>query len=291
MLSKLKISILVVLAALVFVAFNVFYIVGQAEQVLVLQFGEPIRVVKEPGLKMKTPFIQNLVFYDKRLLRLDPPAQSIILKDQKRLEVDSFTRYQIIDPLKYYKTVRTEVQARSKLEEIVNSSVRRVLGQVTLPELLSVKRNQIMKNIRSGVMTDAEEIGVKVVDVRIRRADLPTSVLQSINERMKAEREREAKEFRAQGEQKAKEITAQADKEKIIILAEAEKQSEILRGQGDKEAIALLTKAANSDPKFYAFYRSLEAYKKALANSETSMVISPDSEFFDFFKKTLKTGN
>ncbi|MFV0627136.1 MAG: protease modulator HflC [Alphaproteobacteria bacterium] len=291
MLSKFKISVLVVLAVLVFTALNSLYIVGQAEQVLVLQFGDPVRVVKEPGLKFKTPFIQNLVYYDKRLLRLDPPAQSIILKDQKRLEVDSFTRYQIVDPLKYYKTVRTEVQARSKLEEIVNSSVRRVLGQVTLPELLSVKRNQIMKNIRSGVMKDAEEIGVKVVDVRIRRADLPNSVLQSINERMKAEREREAKEFRAQGEQKAKEITAQADKERVIILAEANKQSEILRGQGDKEAITLLTKTANSDPKFYAFYRSLEAYKHALADSETSLVISPDSEFFDFFKKTLKTGN
>ncbi len=291
MISKAKISILVALAAFIFVAFNSLYIVGQAEQVIVLQFGDPVRVVKEPGLKFKIPFIQNLTYYDKRLLRLDPPAQSVILKDQKRLEVDSFTRYQIVDPLKYYKTVRTEAQARSKLEEIVGSSVRRVLGQSTLLELLSVKRNQIMKNIRSGVMKDAEEIGVRVVDVRIRRADLPNSVLQSINERMKAERDREAKEFRAQGEQKAKEITAQADKERVIILAEANKQSEILRGQGDKQAIAILTKAANSDPKFYAFYRSLEAYKNSLANPETSMVITPDSEFFEFFKKTLKTGN
>lgn len=286
--SKGKIYLLIVVAALIFVALNSLYIVKQAEQVIILQFGEPMRVVSEPGLNAKVPFIQNIVSYDKRLLRLDPPAQSIILNDQKRLEVDSFTRYQIVDPLRYYKTVKTEYQATSKLEEIVGSSVRRVLGKISLSELLSEKRNQIMKDIRDGVKSDAEQIGVRVIDVRIRRADLPGSVLQSINERMKAERDREAKEFRAQGEQKAKEITAEADKEKVIILAEANKKSEILRGQGDKDAIAILTKSANTDPKFYAFYRSLEAYKKSITNQDTSLVISPESEFFEFFKKTIK---
>lgn len=288
--DKIKYYALAVLVAVLFVAANSVYVVNQAEQAIVLQFGEPVRLVKEPGLKFKIPFIQNVTLYDTRLLNLDPPAQEVVLNDKKRLDVDSFTRYRIVDPLKFYKTVRTEVQARSKLEEIVNSSVRKILGRITLQELLSQKRTQIMADISSAVKVDAAQIGVSVADVRIRRADLPLEVLQAINARMKTERERDAKEFRAQGQQQAQQIRAQADKERTIIIAEAEKQAQITRGEGDKEAIMIWNNAANTDPRFYAFYRSLEAYRKAMSDGEASLVLSPDSEFFEFFKSSLKSG-
>lgn len=284
--DKVKIYLGVVVALVIFVLWNAVYIVNQTEQAIVLQFGEPVRLVKEPGLKFKTPFIQNVTYYDNRLLNLDPPAQEVVLNDKKRLDVDSFTRYRIIDPLKFYQTVRNEYNARERLAAIVNSSVRKILGQITLTELLSQQRNQIMKQISEAVKADAEQIGVSVADVRIRRADLPIDVLQAINARMKTERERDAKEFRAQGQQEAQQIRAEADKETAIIVAEADKAAQIIRGEGDEQAILIWNNAANQDPEFYAFYRSLEAYRKALADGETSLVIAPDGEFFDFFSQS-----
>lgn len=284
--DKVKIYLGVVVALIIFVLWNAVYIVNQTEQAIVLQFGEPVRLVKKPGLKFKTPFIQNVTYYDNRLLNLDPPAQEVVLNDKKRLDVDSFTRYRIIDPLKFYQTVRNEYNARERLAAIVNSSVRKILGQITLTELLSQQRNQIMKQISEAVKADAEQIGVSVADVRIRRADLPIDVLQAINARMKTERERDAKEFRAQGQQEAQQIRSQADKETAIIVAEADKAAQIIRGEGDEQAILIWNNAANQDPEFYAFYRSLEAYRKALANGETSLVIAPDGEFFDFFSQS-----
>ncbi len=288
--DKMKIYAAVILALILFVAFNAVYVLNQTEQAIVLQFGEPMRVVKEPGLKFKVPFIQNVVFYDKRLLNLDPPAQEIVLNDKKRLDVDSFTRYKIVDPLRFYQTVRTELQAQSKLEEIVNSSVRKILGQVTLQQLLSQQRTEIMNDISAAVKEDAAQIGVSVADVRIRRADLPIQVLQAINARMKAERERDAKEFRAMGQQQAQQIRAEAEKERTIIIAEAEKKAQITRGEGDEQAILIWNNAARLDPEFYAFYRSLEAYKKSMANPETSLVVAPNSAFFDYFKKPMAGG-
>ena len=285
--SKLKFYLSVLGIAVLFVAANSLSVVNQAEQAIVLQFGEPVRLVKEPGLKVKIPFIQKVVFYDTRLLNLDPPAQEVVLNDKKRLDVDSFTRYRIIDPLKFYQTVRYESQAESKLKEIVNSSVRKILGRITLQELLSKQRTQIMSDISEAVKKDAAQIGVSVADVRIRRADLPIEVLQAINARMKTERERDAKEFRAQGQQQAQQIRAKADKERTIILAEAEKQSQIIRGNGDKQAIAIWNNAAGQDPQFYAFYRSLEAYRNSLANGDTSLILAPDSEFFKFFGQSM----
>lgn len=289
--DKRKIFIGVLALIILLIVGNSVYVLNQAEQAIVLQFGEPIRVVKEPGLKFKIPFIQNVTFYDKRLLNLDPPAQEIVLNDKKRLDVDSFTRYQIIDPLRFYKTVRTEAQARSKLQDIVSSSVRKILGRITLQELLSQKRTQIMHDISAAVKVDAEQIGVRVADVRIRRADLPVEVLQAINERMKSEREREAKEFRGQGQQLSQQIKAQAEKERTIIIAEAEKQAQIIRGNGDKQAIEIWNNAAKVDPAFYNYYRSLEAYRKSMGNGDTSMVLSPSSEFFEYFQKPMKSGN
>lgn len=286
-LFKVQLYTLLGLAALGLL-WNSAYIVYQPEQAIVLQFGEPVRWVKEPGLKFKIPLIQNVVFYDTRLLNLDPPAQEVVLNDKKRLDVDSFTRYQIVDPLKFYQTVKTETQARSKLEEIVNSSLRKVLGRVTLTELLSQQRTQIMADISKTVKKDSEAIGVSVADVRIRRADLPMEVMQAINERMKTERQRDAKEFRAKGQQKAQNIRATADKEAAIIVAEAEKQSQILRGEGDRESVAIWNKTVGQDVEFYEFYRSLEAYRKSLGDSETSLVLSPDSQFFKYFNTTLR---
>lgn len=286
--DKTKIFLASIALLVVFLVSTSVYIVNQAEQAIVLQFGRPVRLVQEPGLKFKMPFIQNVVFYDSRLLNLDPPAQEVVLNDKKRLDVDSFTRYKIVDPIKFYATVRTEYQAQSKLAEIVNSSIRKILGRSTLQELLSEKRTKIMEDISAAVKVDATQIGVSVADVRIRRADLPLEVLQAINARMKTEREREAKEFRAQGSQEAQKIKASADKEKTIILANAEKQAQIIRGQGDEKAIEIWNNAAGKDIAFFNFYRSLEAYKNALANGNSSMVLSPESDFFQFFRKAMK---
>jgi membrane protease subunit HflC len=281
----------VIFVAFLIVGLSSTYIVYQSEQAIVLQFGEPIRVVREPGLKFKVPFVQNVVFYDARLLNLDPPAQEVVLNDKKRLDVDSFTRYKIIDPLKFYQTVRTENQARSKLAEIVNSSLRKVLGRITLTELLSEQRTQIMSDISNTVKKDAEAIGVSVADVRIRRADLPREVMQAINDRMKTERQRDAKEFRAKGQQEAQNIRAKADKEATIIIAEAEKNAQITRGEGDKEAVQLWNKTVGQDVEFYDFYRSLDAYRKSLSDNATSLVLSPDSDFFKYFNQGMKKRN
>ncbi|MBR1756381.1 MAG: protease modulator HflC [Alphaproteobacteria bacterium] len=281
-------SLVVIFGAVLILLFSSIYLVYQPEQAIVLQFGEPVRLVNEPGLKFKVPFIQNVVFYDARLLNLDPPAQEVVLNDKKRLDVDSFTRYRIIDPLKFYQTVRTEEQARSKLAEIVNSSLRKVLGRVTLTELLSEQRTQIMQDISSTVKKDAEAIGVSVADVRIRRADLPIEVMQAINHRMRTERERDAKEFRAKGQQQAQNIRATADKEATIIVAEAEKNAQIIRGEGDNEAVTLWNKTVGQDVDFYEFYRSLDAYRKSLGQEDTSLVLSPDSAFFKYFNKMMK---
>lgn len=281
-------GLIVIFGVFLILLFSSVYVVYQPEQAIVLQFGEPVRLVNEPGLKFKVPFIQNVVFYDSRLLNLDPPAQEVVLNDKKRLDVDSFTRYKIIDPLKFYQTVRTEAQAQSKLAEIVNSSLRKVLGRVTLTELLSEKRNQIMRDISATVKKDAEAIGVSVADVRIRRADLPIEVMQAINHRMRTERERDAKEFRAKGQQEAQNIRAKADKEATIIVAKAERNAQITRGQGDKDAVKLWNKIVGQDVDFYEFYRSLEAYRKSLADDSTSLVLSPDSDFFKYFSRMMK---
>lgn len=289
--DKVKVVIGVAAAFILLVLIDSVFILNQTEQAIILQFGEPVRVIKDAGLKFKLPFIQKAVFYENRLLNLDPPAQEVVLNDKKRLDVDSFTRYRIVDPLKFYQTVRTEVQAQSKLEEIVNSSVRKVLGRITLQELLSGKRTKIMGDISQAVKADAEQIGVNVADVRIRRADLPVEVLQAINARMKTERERDAKEFRATGQQEAQKIRAAAEKEQAVIIADAEKQAQIIRGEGDRQAIEIWNKSAGVDPEFFAFYRSLEAYKNSLADKDnTSLVLSPDAEFFQYFKNSSKKG-
>lgn len=272
---------------LLLVVFQSIYIVAQPEQAIVLQFGDPVRLVQEPGLKFKVPFIQKVVFYDKRLLNLEPPAQEVVLKDKKRLDVDTFSRYRITEPLTFYKTVRNEYQAQNRLQEIVNSSARNVLATVTLLELLSEKRTEIMKRISEAVKIDASQIGVEVADVRIRRADLPIQVSQAINDRMKTERIREAKGYRADGEKTAQEIRATADKQATITVANAEKEAQKIKGEGDQIATQIWNKATSADPEFYSFYRTLEAYRKSF-DEETSVVLAPEGEFFNYFGKSLK---
>lgn len=279
--------ILVGAAVLLVLASQSLYIVQQPEQAIVLQFGNPVRLIQEPGLKIKMPFIQNVVFYDKRLLNLEPPAQEVVLKDKKRLDVDTFSRYRIVEPLTFYKTVRNEYQAQNRLQEIVNSSARNVLATFTLKELLSEKRTEIMKQISDAVKADAAQLGVDVADVRIRRADLPVQVSQAINDRMKTERIREAKGYRADGEKTAQEIRATADKQATITVATAEKEAQQIKGEGDKKATEIWNKATGVDPEFYAFYRSLEAYRNSF-DEETSLVLAPEGEFFSYFGKSLK---
>lgn len=279
--------ILIGAAFLLFLAAQSLYIVQQPEQAIVLQFGDPVRLVQEPGLKIKVPFIQNVVFYEKRLLNLEPPAQEVVLKDKKRLDVDTFSRYRIVEPLTFYKTVRNEYQAQNRLQEIVNSSARNVLATFTLKELLSEKRTEIMKQISDAVKLDAAQLGVEVVDVRIRRADLPVQVSQAINDRMKTERIREAKGYRADGEKTAQEIRATADKKATIIVASAEKSAQQIKGEGDKKATEIWNRATGVDPEFYAFYRSLEAYRNSF-DEETSMILAPEGEFFNYFGNSLR---
>ena len=278
--TKFILPVIIVLAVTSF--FSIF-IVKEINQAIVLQFGDPKRIILKPGLNFKIPFIQNVVFLDKRILNLDAPPEEVIASDQKRLIVDAFARFQIVDPLKFYISVGNERVARSRLSTIINSRIRSVLGTQRLQTLLSADRTNQMALIQDGVNTEAEKFGIKIVDVRIKRADLPPANSEAIYRRMQTEREREAKEFRAKGAEMAITITSTADKEVTVILAEAEKQSQIMKGEGDGQRNKIFAEAFGKDPDFFAFYRAMQAYEKALIGGETSLILSPDSEFFKFF--------
>ena len=278
--KKILLPIIIVLGATAF--FSIF-IVKEINQAIVLQFGDPKRIISTPGINFKIPFIQNVVFLDKRILNLDAPPEEVIASDQKRLIVDAFARFQIIDPLKFYISVGNERVARSRLSTIINSRIRSVLGTQRLQTLLSADRTNQMALIQDGVNNEAEKFGIKIVDVRIKRADLPPANSEAIYRRMQTERNREAKEFRAKGAEMAITITSTADKEVTVILAEAEKQSQIMKGEGDGQRNKIFADAFGKDPEFFAFYRAMQAYEKALIGGETSLILSPDSEFFKFF--------
>ena len=283
--SKSAISILFI-GFFAFLGLNSLFTMNERQQGLVLQFGEPKRVIQSSGLHFKMPLIQNVVRYDIRILEYDLPIEEIIAVDKKRMLVDSFTRFKIVDPLEFYKTVGTESSVRNRLNSNVISSLRRVVGRVTLEELLSEERSKIMEDIKKEVNSEASRFGIEVVDVRIRRADLPEANSQAIYERMISERVREAKEFRAKGSEVAQKIRAEADKEKTVILAEATKKSEILRGKGESEAVNIYADAFEKDPDFYSFYRSMQAYGNVLGEDGTTMILSPDSEFLEFFNNS-----
>ena len=275
---------MIVVAAFGLIAFSMLFIVEQTQQGIVLQFGEPKRTLREPGLNWKLPFIQDVVFYENRVIStISSDSEEVILADQKRLEVDTYARYRIVDPLLFYQTVRNVRGAEQRLDAMIDSSVRRVLGGTTLVDLLSSARSAIIRDISSEVNRSAKSLGLEIVDVRIRRADYPDATSQNIFNRMKSEREREAKEFRATGEEEAQKIRADADKTVTVMLAEARRESEILRGQGDALSIKIYADAFGQDEEFFAFYRSMQAYRKTFTDDGTSLVISPDSEFFRYF--------
>ena len=275
---------------LILVAFNSLFIVDQTSQALVIQFGQPIRDVRDPGLHVKAPW-QNAVFYDRRVLDYEPPSEEVIAADQKRLVVDSYARYRIVNPLQFYQSVGTEAVMQLRLGATISGTLRRVLGNVVLSALLSPERARIMGEIRDQVATQAKSFGIEVIDVRIRRADLPQENSQAIYARMQSERQREANEYRAQGAELAQGIRARAERDRTVILAEATKQSQILRGQGDAESIKIYADAFGKDVDFFTFYRSLEAYRTAIG-PDTTMVLSPTSEFFQYFgqHKAAKAG-
>jgi modulator of FtsH protease HflC len=263
---------------------NALFIVDQTQQALVLQFGQPMRVVRDPGLWVKRPFLEQVVLYDNRLLDFEPPKEEVIVSDQKRVVVDTYTRYRITDPLLFYQTANSEVAVRARLNAMVNGSLRRVLGNVTLSALLSQQRSAIMKQIRDEVRDQGKSFGIDVVDVRIRRADLPAENSEAIYARMVSERQQQAAQYRGEGSEAAQTVRANADRERTVILAEAQRDAQRVRGDGDAQSIKIYADAFGQDKEFFAFYRSMQAYRDALNGHSTSFVLTPDSGFFRFFE-------
>lgn len=265
-----------------FLGISSVFTVTEVEQALVLQLGEHKKTIREPGLYFKLPFVQNVIFLDKRILNLDVPSQEIIASDQKRLVVDAIARFKIIDPLLTYQTRGNEANAAQALATLLSSNLREVLGREEFITLLSGERANLMTRIRDGVNQGAATFGIEIVDVRIRRADLPEANSQAIYTRMNTEREREARETRAEGGEQALRIRAEAERERTILLAVAERDSQILRGEGDSEAVRIFAESFGRDIEFFEFYRTMQAYRKALNNDDTTLVLSPNSEFFKF---------
>lgn len=274
---------LVVALALVVIGYSSLFTVQQTEQALVVRFGKPVDVVTEPGLNFKAPFIDNVISIDKRILDLENPSQEVIAFDQKRLVVDAFARYRIKNALRYYTSVGSIQAANLQLTTLLNAALRRVLGEVNFIAVVRDEREKLMSRIREQLDKEADGYGIEVVDVRIRRADLPEQNSQAVYDRMKTERQREAAEFRAQGDQKAQEIRSKADREATVIVAEANSAADQTRGAGDAERNRLFAEAYGKDKDFFAFYRSMTAYENGLKSSDTRFLLRPDSEFFKYF--------
>jgi modulator of FtsH protease HflC len=282
--TNLVVAIVVVALGLIAIASSALFTVNQTEQALLLQFGELKSVVKDPGLHVKIPLVQNVVYLDNRVLDLDTPPEELIASDQKRLVVDALARYRIVDPLKFFQSVGNELGMQNRLARVVGGTLRNVIGNYTLIDVVSDKRAVIMEAIKKQVNSEMSSFGIDVIDVRIRRADLPQANSEAIFARMRSERDREAKQARAEGAEAAQRIRARADRDRTVILAEAQKTSQITRGEGDAQSVKIYADAFGKDPQFFAFYRSMEAYKKALGSGDgTTMVLSPDSEFFRYF--------
>lgn len=279
--SKLAIAGIVVIVLGILASFSVFT-VRETEQALVLQFGQWKATVQEPGIQFKLPW-QSVQKYEKRVLSVDPDAEEVLLNDQKRILVDAFARYRITDPLKFFQTVRTETTFGNRFGNILTSTVKEVVAQRSLEDMLSEQRNTVMENIRDSVAGDSAGFGIVVVDIRIGRTELPEAVSQTVYDRMRTGREREANLLRAEGEENARRIRATADRQQVEIVAEAEREAQVLRGNGDATRNAILGEAYGKDPEFFEFFRSLEAYRETFAEDGTTMVLSPDSDFFRYF--------
>src|SRR5215475_5732826 len=283
MLRALAAFLVVVLGFAAVVAYFAFFVVHVNEQAIVLEFGKPVRIINEPGLFFKIPFVQTVDYFDKRILDIDTAPQEVTASDQKRIVVDTFARYRITDPLLFYQTIRDERNVRSRLGPITESALRRVLGASTFQDVVRDKREALMKQIANQVNEEGKEFGLQVVDVRIKRADLPEQNSKNIYDRMRAERQREAAEFRAEGTGAASRIRANADREVTVIKAEAMREGERMRGDGDAERNRIFAEAFGRDPDFFAFYRSMQAYEQGIRPGDTRMLLSPDSEFFKYF--------
>ncbi|GER06278.1 protein HflC [Iodidimonas muriae] len=286
--SVRSIILLVLAAALILVASTGLFTVRETQQVIVMQFGDPRRVVKEPGLHWKIPFLQQANYFDSRILNLDIPAQEVIASDQKRLEVDAFARFRITDPLLTYQTVRNELGAKSRIQTIMASNLRQVLASEPLRTIVSGERSRLMTTIRDSVNANAKRFGIDVVDMRLRRVDLPEANSKTIFERMRTEREREAEEARAEGRELAARIRAQADRERTVLLAEASRDAQKLRGEGDGSAVKIFADAFGKDVDFFEFYRTMEAYRNSLKGSSTTVILSPDSEYLGYLRGSEK---
>lgn len=273
----------IVILVLGIVAVSALFVVRETEQVLVLRFGNPIRQVNEPGLHVKVPFIDEPRPFDRRVLSIDPPAEEVLLSDQKRILVDAFVRYRIVDPLKFFQTVRDERTFENRFGNIVTSTVKEVVAQSALEDVLSPKRDEIMATIRQQVDRSAPGFGISLLDIRIGRSELPEAVQENVFDRMRTDREREANLLRAEGEENARRIRATADRQQVEIVAEAEREAQVLRGEGDATRNRILGESYGRDPDFFDFYRSLEAYRETFAKEGTTMVLSPDSDFFRYF--------
>ena len=278
----------VILVAAMIFASTAMFTVHQTKQALVLRFGDVVRVVKEPGLQWKWPWAEEVRYFDTRILDLDPPEVQVPLVDKKRINVDAYMRYKIVDPLLFFQAVTTEINFQDRFGRLVNSSLQQTIARSSLSELLSDKRDDIMAQIRAEVDQSAPGFGVEIIDIRIGRTDLPVEISQNVYGRMRAEREREARELRAEGNEEAQKITARADREKVVLVADAKRKSEILRGEGEAERITTLADAYGRDPEFFDFYKSMQEYRKSLGGESTTMVLTPDSDFFRFFGQEQK---
>jgi membrane protease subunit HflC len=282
MMSRLRIAVAIAGAVALWLASDSFYVTNETQEVLLVRQGLPLGAIAEPGLRFKLPFLDSAIVFDKRNLVLQSPTEQIILGDQKRIEVETYTVYRISDPLQYYQTLRTVEEGRLQLAQLVSSSVRRELGQVKLDALLSDERNRIVNDIRQEVSTRTRGLGMEVLDVGLHRADLPADTSQAIYDRMKSERQREAKELRAQGYEWAQAIQAKADGERTVLLAEAQRKARVLRGEGDAQANDLFITAFGDDPEFFALYRTLQTYRQALAAAAPTLLLSADANFLKY---------
>lgn len=269
-----------------FVGMSCFFTVNEGQSALVVRLGAPVGIIEKAGLKFKAPFIDSVFLFDSRLLLLEPPSEQVILGDQKRIVVQMYARFRIVDPLRFYQSLHNLEEARAQLSQVVSTAMRREFGQIGLPTLLSPARRDVVNKIHADASSKFAPLGVDVEEVRLHRADLPLETSQAIYDRMKSERQREAKELRAQGNQWAQKIEASADRDRTVILSEAQRYAQIARGQGDADASRVLADAEKGDPNFYLFYRSLQSYRTSLAGSAPVMLLTPDAQFL----KALKSG-
>ncbi|MBT3534289.1 MAG: protease modulator HflC [Rhodospirillaceae bacterium] len=281
----------IILVILGVIGYSSVFSVHETQQALVLQFGNPVKTVQVSGLHFKTPFVQDVQFMEKRILDFDAPPVEAVAADKKRIVVDAYARFRITDPLKFYQTVNNEVTARNRMAPLVNSSLRNVIGRVKFETLLSGERAKLMHEIRTLVNDEALKMGIEIVDVRIKRADLPAANSQAVYDRMRAERKRIATEIRAEGAERSQKITADADRQRTILLADAQRSSEIIRGEGEALRNKTFADAYKQDPEFFVFYRSLQAYRTALQSGDTTMVLSPNSDFFKYFGDSMGRPN